>query len=89
MPGDSRWLDMPRQPIAGDSNMPRVAGPSFGASERFAVAPGDEANGIMHMPSGQIGHPLSPFFRRGHDAWVKPLTPHRRHLFQCFESRVR
>jgi penicillin amidase len=22
------------------------------------------------MPAGQSGHPLSPFYRAGHDAWV-------------------
>jgi penicillin amidase len=67
----SRWLDMPRDQLPGDSNMPRVHGPTFGASERFAVAPGDEANGYMHMPAGQSGHPLSDFYRRGHDDWVQ------------------
>ena len=50
--------------------MPKAQGPRFGASERFSVAPGDEANGIMHMPTGQSGHPLSDFYGRGHDDWV-------------------
>jgi penicillin amidase len=67
----SGWLDMPRDLLPGDSNMPRVQGPNFGASERFAVAPGDEANGYLHMPAGQSGHPLSPFYSRGHDDWVQ------------------
>jgi penicillin amidase len=44
---------------------------SFGASERLAVSPGREAQGYFHMPGGQSGHLLSPFFRAGHDAWVK------------------
>ena len=34
------------------------------------VAPGDEAHGIMHIPAGQSGHPLSTFYRKGHDEWV-------------------
>ena len=34
------------------------------------VSPGDEANGLMHMPTGQSGHPLSKFYRKGHDEWV-------------------
>ena len=25
----------------------------------------------MHMPTGQSGHPLSPFYANSHDAWVK------------------
>ena len=67
----ARWLDMPRDLLPGDSNMPRVQGPTFGASERFAVAPGDETNGYLHMPGGQSGHPLSDFYSRGHKDWVK------------------
>jgi penicillin amidase len=66
----ARWLDMPRDLLSGDSNMPRAQGTGFGASERFAVAPGDEENGYLHMPAGQSGHPLSDFYRRGHDDWV-------------------
>jgi penicillin amidase len=66
----SRWLDMPADPLPGDANMPRVQYPAFGASERFAVSPGDEANGYLHMPAGQSGHPLSDFYFSGHDDWV-------------------
>ncbi|WP_256646733.1 penicillin acylase family protein [Thermomonas paludicola] len=65
-----RWLCMPAQPLAGDGNMPRVVGPAFGASERMVVSPGHEADGIIHMPGGQSGHPLSPFWGAGHAAWV-------------------
>jgi penicillin amidase len=66
-----RWLDMPAEPLPGDSHMPRVLAPSFGASERMVVSPGREENGIFHMPCGQSGHPLSPFYRAGHEAWVR------------------
>ena len=44
--------------------------PTFGASERFVVSPGREADGIFHMPGGQSGHLLSPFYRKGHEAWA-------------------
>ena len=64
------WLNMPREPLAGDSNMPRAQGADWGAAERFAVAPWNEAHGYMHMPAGQSGHPLSEFYRRGHRDWV-------------------
>ena len=70
MPALSDWLDMPREPLNGDSNLPKAQGPGWGASERFSVSPGDEANGIMHMPTGQSGHPLSPYYRDGHEDWV-------------------
>jgi penicillin amidase len=70
-----RWLasrlGMPPDQLPGDSNMPRVQDPSFGASERFVVSPGHEADGIFHMPGGQNSNPYSPFFRAGHEAWVR------------------
>jgi penicillin amidase len=74
-----RWLDMPAQPLSGDSFMPRVQGPSFGASQRMVVSPGREAAGYFQMPGGPVDHPLSPFYGAGHDAWAKgkprPLLP--------------
>jgi len=66
----ARVLDMPARPMDGDTYMPRVQGPDFGASQRMAVAPGHEADGYFHMPTGQSAHPLSPFFGRGHEDWV-------------------
>ena len=66
----SGWLDMPADELAGDDNLPRAQSPGFGASERFTVSPGDEANGLMQMPTGQSGHPMSDFYRKGHDDWV-------------------
>jgi penicillin amidase len=66
----SSWLSMPADPLPGDSNMPRVQHPSFGASERFVVSPGHEDEGIFHMPGGECSNPLSPYFRAGHEAWV-------------------
>ncbi len=67
------YLDMPAEPLNGDLDMPKAQGPTFGASQRYAVYPGDEANSIMHMPTGQSGHPLSDFYARGHDDWVRGL----------------
>ncbi len=64
-------LCMPSEPQGGDSNMPRVAGPGFGASQRMVVAPGHEAEGLFHMPGGQSGHPLSPFWGAGHADWMR------------------
>ena len=64
------FLDMPAEELPGDSNMPRVQGPTSGASERFAVSPGREQEGYMHMPTGQSGHPLSPHYRDANAAWA-------------------
>ena len=65
-----RWLCMPAEPLPGDNNMPRVQGPGFGASQRMVVSPGHEDQGIIHMPGGQSGHPLSPFWAAGHEDYV-------------------
>jgi len=65
------WLDMAPVELPGAGRMPRVQSPTFGASERFAVSPGKETDAYFHMPGGQSGHPLSPHYRDGHDAWVE------------------
>jgi penicillin amidase len=71
LPGPlARFLDLPADPLPGDEDMPRVQTFQYGASERFVVSPGHEDEGIFEMPGGQSGHPLSPFYRAGHEAWV-------------------
>ena len=71
VPFIGRWLDMPARPLPGDAHMPRVQGTRFGASQRMVVAPGSEENGLFHMPGGQSGHPFSPYFGAGHEAWER------------------
>jgi penicillin amidase len=66
-----RWLDMPHDELPGDLYTPRMAWGSVAASERMVVSPGKESEGIMQMPTGQSGHPLSPFYANSHQAWVK------------------
>jgi penicillin amidase len=68
--GLSWLLDMPRHVLPGDTNMPRVQAPDFGASERFAVEPGHEEYGYFHMPGGQSDNPLSPFYGAGEADWA-------------------
>jgi penicillin amidase len=79
VPWLARWLDLPAQSLPGDAHMPRVQGRSFGASERLIVAPGHEEQGLLHMPGGQSGHPLSPYYGAGHADWAAgrptPLLP--------------
>jgi penicillin amidase len=66
----SRWLNMPTAQLPGaEVIVPRVQSPVWGAAERFAVSPGDEANGYFHMPGGQSSHPLSPYYGAGHEDW--------------------
>ena len=61
---------MPADQLNGDLDMPKAQGPTFGASQRYAVYPGDEESSFLHMPTSQSAHPLSGFFGRGHDDWV-------------------
>jgi penicillin G amidase len=80
VPWLSRRLDMPADQLAGGwSDMPRIQGPDFGASERLIVSPGHEEHSFFHMPCGQSGQPLSPHYRKGHSDWVEgrafPLLP--------------
>ena len=50
-----------------------------GASERLAVRPGRHQSAVFHMPGGQAGHPLSPYYKTGFSDWVDgkatPLVP--------------
>ena len=80
VPALSWLLDMPSEPGPGDSaHLPRAQSPSFGASQRMGLRVGAEANGYFHMPGGQSGHPLSPFYGAGHADWLagtaSPLLP--------------
>jgi penicillin amidase len=65
---------MPATPLAGDSQMPRVQHAAFGQSQRMVVAPGQEQNGILVIPAGQSGHPLSPFYRADHRYWQAAIA---------------
>jgi penicillin amidase len=73
LPFLSRLLDMPALQLPGDRDMPRVQEMGHGASERFGVSPGHEAEGYFHMPGGQSGHPLSPYYRAGFMEWARGI----------------
>ena len=71
VPGLGWLVNTPHQQTPGEfANMPRIGAGNIGASERMVVSPGHEENGIFEMPSGQSGHPLSPYFNKGHENWV-------------------
>lgn len=70
VPPLARWLDQASQGMAGDSHMPRVHNHGHGQSQRMVVSPGHEERGILVIPGGQSGHPLSPFYRGDHAAWL-------------------
>lgn len=79
VPALSGLLDMPEYRLPGDSHMPRVQTPAFGASQRMSVRPGREEEALFHMPGGQSGHFLSPWYERGHEDWARgrptPMLP--------------
>jgi penicillin amidase len=69
-------LDMPEVSLAGCDLCVRVVTRTGGASERLVVSPGREKDGILHMPGGQSGHPLSPHYRDQQRNWVDGIpTP--------------
>lgn len=74
-----RWLDQPAVELPGDRDMPRVQAPGFGASQRMVVEAGNPGGALLQVAGGQSGHPRSPFYGAGHDAWVDgertPLLP--------------
>lgn len=72
-------LNMQQVEGFGDTYMPAVQAPSFGASERFFVSPGHLEDAILTLPGGQSGHPLSEFFTAGFNDYAThaatPLLP--------------
>ena len=70
IPFFGRYLNMPGDPLPGDIYTPRAHSPRAGPSERMAVSPGQEKDGIMELPTGQSGHPLSPHYGDQYRAWL-------------------
>ena len=73
MPLLGRLLDMPEDELPGCSHCIRVARHRHGVSERLVVAPGHPEDGILHMPAGQSGNPLSEHYRDQQPYWVEGL----------------
>ncbi|WP_222872854.1 penicillin acylase family protein [Hankyongella ginsenosidimutans] len=88
------WLTDPK-PVAvpGSGGTPRVDSPQHGASERFSVSPGHEADGLFQMPGGQSGYPWSPYYLAGHKDWLmgnpRPFLPGTPKWQLEFRPRVR
>lgn len=66
----SRFLDMPALAGACNSNCVKVLHDRSGASERLVVSPNHMEDGLLEMPGGQSGHPLSSHFRDQQAAWA-------------------
>ena len=70
IPFFGRYLNMPGDPLPGDVYTPRASTPRTGPSERMVVSPGRENEGILEVPTGQSGHPLSPHYGDQFRAWL-------------------
>ena len=70
IPFFGQYLNMPGDPLPGDVYTPRASTPRTGPSERMVVSPGRENEGILHVPTGQSGHPLSPHYGDQYRAWL-------------------
>jgi penicillin G amidase len=66
-------LDMRQDELPGCSFCVRAAGRSRGANMRLVISPGHTQDGLLHMPGGQSGHPLSPHYADQHPYWVQGL----------------
>ncbi|WP_026374575.1 penicillin acylase family protein [Aestuariibacter salexigens] len=79
LPLIGRYLNMPEAEGFGDSYTPAVQRNRFGASQRLVVQPGREKFGILTIPGGQSGHPLSDYYASGFEGHVNnsgtPLLP--------------
>jgi len=70
IPFFGRYLNMPGDPLPGDVYTPRASTPRTGPSERMVVSPGRERDGILHIPTGQSGHPRSRHYGDQYRAWL-------------------
>ena len=60
-------LNMPQDPLPGGNHCVRATR----ASERMVISPEHHADGILHIPCGQSGHPLSENYKDQYSYWLK------------------
>ena len=60
-------LNMPQKPLPGGYHCVRATN----ASERMVISPEHPADGILHIPCGQSGHPLSENYKDQFSYWLK------------------
>ncbi len=76
LPWLATWLNLPADPLAGCFECVRAVRPDYGASMRLVAVVARPGAGMLHMPGGQSGHPLSPHYADQHPYWVagQPLS---------------
>lgn len=70
IPGARFLLDFPKDVLSGCDYCVKVNSPSFGATQRLVISPAHWQDGILHMPGGQSGHPLSNYYKNQHLHWI-------------------
>lgn len=89
-------LDMPEISGACNAFCLKVLYGIHGASERLVVSPNHPEDGILHLPGGQSGHPLSSHYRDQEKFWADgtplPFLPgkasHQLHLVPLEPEQV-
>lgn len=76
LPGMRFLLDMPRTAVPGCDFCVRVDAETMGATERLVVSPGHWEDGILQIPGGQSGHPLSRNYRDQYAFWLQGQPIH-------------
>ncbi|MGH9893013.1 MAG: penicillin acylase family protein, partial [bacterium] len=71
IPGIGAFLDFSHDPLPGCGFCVRADSARGGASERLVVSPAHPEDGILQIPGGQSGHPLSSNYRDQYPYWVK------------------
>jgi len=71
LPGIAKILNMPKTLLPGCDECIRVSEPSFGASLRMVVSPGQWHEALLHMPCGQSGRPFSRNYKDQHKYWAE------------------
>ena len=70
VPGAASFLNLSRDSLPGCDFCIRVNDELFGAMERLIISPGQWQDGILHIPGGQSGHPLSEHYKDQYRYWV-------------------
>lgn len=65
-----KLLNMPNAPLSGCAQSICVSAPHFGATLRMVVSPKAKSDGLLQLPCGQSGHPLSAHYDDQHRNWI-------------------
>jgi penicillin amidase len=73
IPAIGWWLDIGGDELPGCVFCVRVAHGNVGANMRLVISPSYPQHGLLHMPGGQSGQPLSAHYADQHASWAGGL----------------